>query len=937
MITRKLSVVFSFLFVLSVNKTIQAQQPTYPLILNEYNVSNVPNGFPDEKGALSDYVEIYNNHTEPINLSQFYLSNDRHDLLKWKFPANFPQLGVGAHAIVWLSGKNTNDGVNFHTNFNVEQCKNQYIILTRNTKEVYDSIFVQPTKEGHVRGRVDRNNRGINYWRLFTSRSPKFPNGNPSAIGYAPTPQIFLSNATAADYKTKPNMGKFVSEGAQIAYIRHEGKNYDSLYSCYDIFYTLNGDYPIAFYNGGTELGEYRRYTDSLIGIPLTKTTVMRVIAVPKRGHPFCPENTLESFCETNTYFIDPEHNVFQKEFGVVSIALDRKDTSWFSSQGVPTTSIHVEYYDDKKQISEGYAMINRPPQEEWRTSQKGFYINKDDRMGFGCNFEGDVFNVECLGTTKRRVFPTLHLKGGDYESHSGGALPVGTSYGTGIRDIVMQSIAAKNDLHVNPLHIKPVVTFVNGTYWGVYDLREVYDKYYEEFYNGQSPDMVDLHFVHNCQEGSVSSWDGLNSRYGPTSNFNTSVYNITQRSPMTDTSAYNRVMRSLDKASFIDYMVLNSYAMNSDLTGGWCNNVSLAKGGQANKPGSKWHFYLWNMPSIFNFTAIAPTGFAWKDPATPPCYLYNAVNPTINLYTPTQNAFNGHGNMMTKLMTNSKFKYEYITRYQDLLNGPLKCDNIVKHMECVGKLYEKEMKYHEDPASTPTPGRYTTTDVNHVWDSNFVKLKKTIELRCFFFYDGAFSNVQSKCYGLAGPFQISLDVKPLESGKVKVNTVIQDNYTWYADYYQQNMTFKALPISSDYAFHHWEITGPTSKDPLSLDSITVNLNIGGNITAVFTDKRNDIAYKGESPNLPTGFTPNGDGLNDDFRPLGSGEYATEYQMTIFNRWGQQVFRSVDPLNGWDGRFRGEQAQTGVYAYFITYRNIYNEEKMVKGNVTLTR
>jgi hypothetical protein len=40
---------------------------------------------------------------------------------------------------------------------------------------------------------------------------------------------------------------------------------------------------------------------------------------------------------------------------------------------------------------------------------------------------------------------------------------------------------------------------------------------------------------------------------------------------------------------------------------------------------------------------------------------------------------------------------------------------------------------------------------------------------------------------------------------------------------------------------------------------------------------------------------------------------------------------------GWDGNFNGAQAQTGVYAYYITYKNVYNELKTVKGNVTLVR
>jgi gliding motility-associated-like protein len=936
MITRKLLLVFGLFFFLNATENMMAQQgPTNPIILNEYCVTNVPSGYPDEKGVLNDYVEIYNNHTQALDLKGFYLSNDRLNLLKWKFPANFPQLQVANYTLVWLSGKNTNDGVNFHTNFTIEQCKNQWIIISNASGVVYDSIFVQPTKAGHVRGRVDVNNIGVGAWRIFNTKSPKYANGTPTASSYAPTPKIFV--ATSTNFTANPNPGGFFADGAQIAYFRLQNQTYDETNSCYDIFYTLNGDYPVPFYPGLVSTdGFCFKYVDSTTTITLAKTTIVRAVAVLNPTSVVCPTDVLPSFCETNTYFIDPEHNAFDPNFGVISIALDKADTSWFNSQGTPATSIHVEYYDSKTQVSEGYAMINRPPQEEWRTAQKGFYITKDDRLGFGCNFEGPIFNVEGLGTTPRKVFPTLHLKGGDYESHSLIAGSTGTaatvSFGTGIRDVVMQSLAAKYNLNVNPLHIKPVVAFVNGNYWGVYDLREVYDKYYEQFYDNQSPDSLDLDFVHSCQEGFISYWDGPVPQFG--ANFNSSVYNVVKVGPMNAPNIYNKVISQLDKGSFIDYMILNSYGMNSDL---WCNNVSLAKGAQAGKSGGKWHFYLWNMPSAFNYTAVAPTGLSFNSSAVSPCFLYNSINANYS-YTPTLNAFNAQGNIMTTLMNslkgNSSFQLEYKNRYQDLLNGPLKCENIEKHFDYVYNLYRKEMLYHEDPASTPSAGKFATTV--GMWDTNTAVLRKVIALRCFYF-ESAFT--KPGCYGAAGPFALTVDVEPSGAGKVKLNSTILDNYIWYGSYYQTQMSFKAIPTSTNYVFHHWQFNGPTpsSSVALSMDSVSLNFNTGGAVVAVFTDKQNDIANSGSGANIPTGFTPNGDGLNDDFRPLGSGEYASEYQMTIFNRWGQEVFRSVDPLNGWDGRYKGQEALTGVYAYFITYKNIYNESKLLKGNVTLTR
>ncbi len=81
---------------------------------------------------------------------------------------------------------------------------------------------------------------------------------------------------------------------------------------------------------------------------------------------------------------------------------------------------------------------------------------------------------------------------------------------------------------------------------------------------------------------------------------------------------------------------------------------------------------------------------------------------------------------------------------------------------------------------------------------------------------------------------------------------------------------------------------------------------------------------------FPTAFTPNGDGLNDYFRPKG-GE-VTDFHMIIYDRWGQIVFESTDPGLGWDGMSKGQYCPQGVYTYIASYGNVWNP-----GDVTKTR
>lgn len=175
---------------------------------------------------------------------------------------------------------------------------------------------------------------------------------------------------------------------------------------------------------------------------------------------------------------------------------------------------------------------------------------------------------------------------------------------------------------------------------------------------------------------------------------------------------------------------------------------------------------------------------------------------------------------------------------------------------------------------------------------------------------------------------------------KVKLNTLNLESYPWVGNYYSSfTLNLIATPSNTNYVFDHWELE-KTETALNSTVSSNFSVTIGGtdNFVAVFTDITNPVNASGEGANVPNAFTPNDDGLNDYFRPLGSGKYVNEYQMTIWNRWGQEVFRSTDPkATGWDGNFKGEKAPVGVYAYIITYRNVNGESKIAKGNVTLTR
>lgn len=87
---------------------------------------------------------------------------------------------------------------------------------------------------------------------------------------------------------------------------------------------------------------------------------------------------------------------------------------------------------------------------------------------------------------------------------------------------------------------------------------------------------------------------------------------------------------------------------------------------------------------------------------------------------------------------------------------------------------------------------------------------------------------------------------------------------------------------------------------------------------------------------FPDAFTPNGDGKNDIARFLGDVAFVTEYELHIFNRWGEEVFASNDIKAGWDGTHKGEPAAVDTYYYYIKYK-YHGKDQIWKDNLILVR
>jgi gliding motility-associated-like protein len=88
---------------------------------------------------------------------------------------------------------------------------------------------------------------------------------------------------------------------------------------------------------------------------------------------------------------------------------------------------------------------------------------------------------------------------------------------------------------------------------------------------------------------------------------------------------------------------------------------------------------------------------------------------------------------------------------------------------------------------------------------------------------------------------------------------------------------------------------------------------------------------------VPNAFTPNGNGVNELFRPQGVFWKSEGYRFSVFNRWGEQIFQTNDINAGWDGSYKGSVVQQDTYVWKVIVFDYQGKEHQLIGHVTVLR
>ncbi|MFM7079243.1 MAG: CotH kinase family protein, partial [Bacteroidota bacterium] len=317
----------------------------------------------------------------------------------------------------------------------------------------------------------------------------------------------------------------------------------------------------------------------------------------------------------------------------------------------------------------------------------------------------------------------------------------------------------------------RPVSVYVNGAYFGLYELREKFDTEYFEELEGADADSMDIlslsawnYYVLRAVEGSV---DSFYVDYNEFNSLNTA-----------DTGYWNAADSIFDLQYYTDYIIGETYVGNVD----WPqNNIKIYR---SNTTGFRWRFCLIDLEGSMN-----PGGFS------------NAFDDHI-AYVFSANPANPFINVLLKSIQNPRYRKYFINRYADLMNTSYqytRLESVANSMfnQTVMEMPKEYMRWG-DPNNIS--GQMTSFINNHQTLLSEYAVR-TDEVR----------NDIVNNFSLNGLVDIALDAVPAAGGKINISTIVPDQLPWTGVYFNGNpVRVKALP-NPGYTFSHWEITAGAS------------------------------------------------------------------------------------------------------------------------------
>ena len=770
--------IISFLFL----NNVKAQS----IIINEVSSLNF-SVIQDEDGDFEDWIEIYNNGNQAVNLHHYHITDDPSTPNKWAFPEY--NLLPDTYLLVWASGKNR-DSEHFHTNFSLKS-GGEHLMLRNHLGQLVDEVMLPELPADVSFGRETSN---IRTFRFFETPTPGAPNNTQAYHELLPMPEL---SHDCGFYNSQFYL-KVSHPDPQVV-----------------IRYTLNGSVPDAnseVFPDSLLIINRSEQPDLISSVPTTPLSVSTYyrwyppIGLVSKGTNIrlkaFKDNALSPSVKTADFWVYPQ-GADRYSFPVVSLSMPQ--SSLLGPNGIYTYYIgtgmdwereaHFAFFDSDGTLSFSTdAGLRLHGGNSRRYALKSFRVYFREAYGESA-MEYPVFQDQETYPHERLV---LRNGGSDWAY----------SY---FRDAFAQAIT-KDISTVDRQGFQPAVVFINGEYWGIMNIRERFDdNYIKNKYGFEDIDMLEM-------AGSTV--------YGDMVHYN-ALLNFLKNHNLNEDNNYEYVKSQMDVENFADYHILQIFSMNTDQPG------KNARFWRPRIEGGKWQWLLFDMDDSFNFgshNTFDRNGLVY-------CSGLNNINSTIvNGYTaPPSWAPNGPSQTfpLRALLKSHEFRTAFINRFADLLNTVFTPDYLNQLLDVFVELYEGEMPEHFNRWHRPQPD---------IWQEHIEKIRHFSNLRPQTMKEHIIS-----FFNLDGTFNLSTSVGSGE-GYLKVNTLDILSSTpgignvddaWTGTYFQNlPLSIKAI-ARPGYKFSHW------SGDRFSSDpEILINTDSDFSITANFIPDNDPMTEK---------------------------------------------------------------------------------------------
>lgn len=787
------------------------------IAINEVMSSNATTIF-DEDNSPEDWIEIHNFGSETVNLNGFGLTDDPGNSFKWIFPN--VTIAPNEYMLVWASNKNrVVPGQPLHTNFKISS-GGEDIVLTHPDGTIINQAPATALIEDVS---IGRQPDGTGPWLFFYTATPGMPNtGQGSSelltppafsqesgfftqafnltLSHTNTDAVIIYTLDGSDPDIN-NLGGTTFQYKNVYPIAVGSAPGPFLTETYKSF---QYNEPIAVYDRSQEPDKLASKNSRQHELYVPPTPVRKAMIIKARTY----IDGIPSKIAAHTYFMWPngnpysipvlslqtqETNLFDYDLGTYNAGVDfdtwrannpsnnqyyrpewcnyfRKGSAW-------EYPVNVEIFDNGNSILNINAGYRIHGNNSRTYVIKSLRLYGNSRYGDTDIFEHNLFDSPIFDATN----PTNNRYKRILLRPNGGG-------GSVAYDVVFNRIMAPVYNGLN--RVKPAIHFINGEYWGLTAFRDRFDKYHYAYnFNLDKDNVVQV----DCEGSNCEIDEGDDSDYTDFIN----LRNYINQNDMANSSNYTTVASQLDMVSFIDHMVIQVYSGNN----GYERKFWKARIPENDTYGDgKWR------TSVQDFEATLNTSRDWL------------VHWGTITESPNESQF-------TRLLANTTFKNQFITRFADMLNScfrPSNFENVVNTA-----FSEVEPYLSENFNRTPAENFYTQNDKSHLlnWGNSHPEAQRNSLLSFF---------------NISGTLDITLKVSDADAGIIKLNTITIDDrtpgiptnpYPWTGVYFQNiPVTVKAI-AQPGYVFTHWsgDISGTDEEitfTPTSTMQVQANFSI---------------------------------------------------------------------------------------------------------------